>query len=149
MRGIPSMAASWTTSGDSQLLVGPDIVSSLDPQLNDFRTGAELMHTYAEIATTQPFLETVSQDLSAEGADISARAIGRSLSLKSSDATRILTIYVQDLGPNRVVVIANAVARALVRSSPSSIIESDALLREQMRTISGRTIDGTCTPSSG
>jgi len=118
----------------AKLLVGPDIVSSLDPQLNDFRTGAELMHTYAEIATTQPFLETVSQDLSAEGADISARAIGRSLSLKSSDATRILTIYVQDLGPNRVVVIANAVARALVRSSPSSIIESDALLREQMRT---------------
>ncbi len=118
----------------AKLLIGPDITSNLDPQLNDFRTGVELMHTYAEVATTQPFLETVSQDLSVDSKlDITPKALGRSVSLKSDDATRILTVYVQDFGPNRAIIIANAFAQALVRSSPSSTIEADALLREQMR----------------
>ena len=118
----------------AKLLIGPDVVSSLDPQLNDLRTGAELMHTYAEIIETEPFLETVSSNLSAEaGIDITTRALARIIKRKSNDETRILTINAEDTRRFRVVPVANAVAEALVRSSPSGPIESDAMLREQMR----------------
>ena len=43
--------------------------------------------------------------------------------------------------------------RQIVRGEATEIVRHDSTkldqLREQMRTISGRTIDGTCTPSSG
>src|SRR3990172_3741659 len=116
----------------AKLLIGPDVVSSLDPQLNDLRTGAELMHTYAEIIETEPFLETVSSNLSAEaGIDITTRALARIIKRKSNDETRILTINAEDTRRFRVVPVANAVAEALVRSSPSGPIESAAMLPHQ------------------
>ncbi len=117
-----------------KLLIGPDISSSPDPQLNDLRTSAELMHTYAEIAHTEPFLEAVSGQLLLENnLALTPATLRRNLSPVSNDTTRILSLYVQDSNGEQAIIVANAFAKALVNSSPNTQANSDALLREQLQ----------------
>ncbi len=99
----------------ARLIVGPGI-DSPNPDLNDLRTGGQLMQTYAELATTRPVLESVIQELNL---DLTPDELKRKIKVKTDTETQILNIRVTDANPQRTAAIANAVARSLVSMSPS------------------------------
>ncbi len=113
----------------ARLVIGPGIDSS-NPTLNDLRTAGQLMHTYAEVATTRPFLQSISDSL---GVSIDPDKLVSEITVTPNDNAQILTIRVQDRDPAQAAAIANAVADALVRLSPFSVGGSGAEIRDQMR----------------
>jgi len=113
----------------AQLVIGPGIESS-NPSLNDLRAGGQLMQTYAEVATTRPFLQSISDQL---GLSIEPDALASQITVTPNDNAQILTIRIRDRNPAQAAAIANAVADALVLLSPSSAGGSGAQGRDQMR----------------
>jgi len=113
----------------ARLVIGPGIDSS-NPTLNDLRTAGQLMHTYVEVATTRPFLQSISDSL---GLSIDPDKLVSEITVTPNDSAQILTISVQDRDPAQAAAIANAVASALVRLSPFSAGGSGAQIRDQMR----------------
>lgn len=113
----------------ARLIVGPGI-DSPNPDLNELRTGAQLMQTYAELATMQPVLRAVADDLKL---DTRLNQLDDQITVKVNKEAQILSINVQDEDPNRATAIANTLADMLVRLSPSNPNSSQAKLREQIR----------------
>ncbi|MGH2522670.1 MAG: polysaccharide biosynthesis tyrosine autokinase [Anaerolineales bacterium] len=113
-----------------RLLIGPGI-NSANPDLNSLRTGGQLMHTYAEMVTTQPFLQGIVDTVDVGG--MSPSRLSKNITVIPNDATQILTIRVQDKAPARVVTIANAIGQALVDLSPSSENGPNAEFRAGIR----------------
>lgn len=113
----------------ARLIVGPGI-DSPNPDLNELRTGAQLMQTYAELATMQPVLRAVADDLKL---DTKLNQLDDQITVKVNKEAQILSINVQDEDPNRATAIANTLADMLVRLSPSNPNSSQARLREQIR----------------
>lgn len=113
----------------AQLIVGPGI-DSPNPDLTSLRTGAQLMQTYAELATMRPVLQTVAGDLKL---DISPNVLENQITVKSNEDAQILSITVEDGDPVRAAAIANALADILVSLSPSNPNSSQAKLKEQIR----------------
>lgn len=113
----------------AKLLVGPGIESS-NPDLSALRTGGQLMETYAELAATSPFLQTVIDDL---GLEQSMERLANMIEVKTNQATQVFTISVTHQDPTLAISIANATAEALVRISPSGGTSPAAILREQTR----------------
>jgi capsular polysaccharide biosynthesis protein/Mrp family chromosome partitioning ATPase len=111
----------------TRLLVGPT-VDSPNPDLNSLRIGGQLMTTYADLVTTRPFLESISNKL---GQKINLEELGAMIETKQNAEARILTIYVRHQDPKQAVAIANAAAETLVEISPSQD-NSSALLRAQL-----------------
>lgn len=113
----------------ARLIVGPGI-DSPNPDLNELRTGAQLMQTYAELATMQPVLQAVVDDLKL---DTALNKLNDQITVKVNKEAQILSISVQDEDPNRATSIANTLADMLVRLSPSNPNSSQAKLQEQIR----------------
>ncbi|MEM7117141.1 MAG: polysaccharide biosynthesis tyrosine autokinase [Chloroflexota bacterium] len=114
----------------ARLVVGPGI-DSLNPDSSDLRTGGQLMQTYAELATTRPVMETIITDL---GLTTLPDILARGIEVRATAETQFLDISVQDASAEQAAAIANAVARSLVRMSPSGNNDSEAVqLRERMR----------------
>ena len=113
----------------ARLVIGPGI-DSPNPSINDLRAGGQLMHTYAEIAITRPFLQSISDSL---GLSIDPDKLASEIKVTPNDNAQILTIRVQDRDPAQAATIANAVAGALVRLSPFSVGGSGAEISDQMR----------------
>lgn len=95
----------------ARLLVGPGLNSS-NPQLNDLRTSAQLMQTYAEMAKTRPVLEEVVDRLRL---DIDPGRVAGRVEAKTNAETLVLTIQVRDQHPDLAVAIANGLADSMVR----------------------------------
>ena len=112
----------------TQLLVGASL-DSPSPDLESLRIGGQLISTYAELVQTRPFLEAVNNKLE-QKEDLGA--LGRSLSVRQSTETRVLTINVFHADPKQAVAIANAAAEAFVDLSPSGKNNTTELLRAQM-----------------
>ena len=112
------------------LIVGPGI-DSLSPDLNDLRAAAQLMQSYAEIATTKPILEGIIHELNLS---MSPGALARDINIRADETTQILTIRVEGGDAVQVANIANVVATTLVRMSPSGINGSESQLKNQVRT---------------
>lgn len=89
---------------ETRLLVGP-----FNTDLNTQRASGQLSQTYAELVTSQPFLESVIADL---GLDIDTRELQKRVSASPNDVTRLLTIRAQSEDPEVAAAIANALARA-------------------------------------
>lgn len=112
----------------TQLLVGARL-DSPSPDLESLRIGGQLISTYAELVQTRPFLESVNNKLE-QKEDLGA--LGRSLSVRQSTETRVLTVNVFHPDPEQAVAIANAVAEAFVDLSPSGKDNTTEMLRAQM-----------------
>jgi capsular exopolysaccharide synthesis family protein len=112
----------------TQLLVGASL-DSPSPDLESLRIGGQLISTYAELVQTRPFLESVNNKLE-QKEDLTA--LGRSLSVRQSTETRVLTINVFHSDPKQAVAVANAVAQTFVDLSPSGKDNTTELLRAQM-----------------
>jgi len=113
----------------ARLVIGPGI-DSPNPSMNDLRAGGQLMHTYAQVATTRPFLQAISDSL---GLNLDPDRLASEITVTPNDDAQILTIRVQDRDPAQAATIANAVAGALIRLSPFSAGGSGAQIRDQMR----------------
>ena len=113
----------------ARLIVGPGI-DSPNPDLNDLRTGGQLMQTYAELATTRPVLESVIQELNL---DLSPDDLKRKIKVKTDTETQILNIRVTDADPQLTADIANAVAESLVGMSPSGTDGPEDQIKQQIQ----------------
>lgn len=114
--------AYWVTSekpaiyeATSRLIVGPGI-ASVNPDLNAFRAGGQLMRTYAELATTRPVLESVNADIQL---GLNSDTLQKMVNVRTDESTQIISIQVRGSDTEAVVTIANALANRLVRLSPS------------------------------
>lgn len=96
-----------TYESSVRLLVGP-----INTDTNTLRASGQLVQTYAELAVSQPLLEsTVSElGLPPEAADSLAAAVRTT----ANDQTRILTIRVQGRSPEATTQAANAIAGELI-----------------------------------
>lgn len=101
----------------ARLLIGPGI-DSLNPDLNALRTGGQLMSTYAELATTRPFLESVINELQIE---TTADKLKKIVDIRTDETSQILSIQIHDTDQAQVVATANAFAEMLVRLSPGGV----------------------------
>jgi polysaccharide biosynthesis transport protein len=99
----------------TRLLVGPT-VDSPSPDLNSLRIGGQLMTTYADLATTRPFLESINNKLDQK---INLESLGGMIETRQNTDARILTIYVRHQDPKQAVAIANAAAQSLIEMSPA------------------------------
>lgn len=116
-----------TFTAKSRLLVGPSMESaSLD--LNSLKIGGQLIQTYAELVTTQSFLESVNSKLDQK---TDPKKLASMIETKQNADTRILTIIVTHQNNEQAVAIANAAAEALIEMSPSKE-NTTASLRTQM-----------------
>jgi capsular polysaccharide biosynthesis protein/Mrp family chromosome partitioning ATPase len=113
----------------TRILVGPT-VDSPSPDLNALRIGGQLMTTYADLATTRPFLESINNKL---GQKMNLEELSGMLETKQNTEARILTILVRNEDPKQAVAIANAAADSLLEMSPSQD-NTTSLLRTQMST---------------
>lgn len=112
----------------ARLIVGPGI-DSLNPELNDLRTGGQLLQTYAELATSRPVLQHVVDRL---GLNVTTVVLEHGITVRADQETQFLSVKVQDGNPTQAATIANAIADRLVELSPSSPGGSAAQLQERM-----------------
>lgn len=112
----------------ARLIVGPGI-DSLNPELNDLRTGGQLLQTYAELATSRPVLQHVIDEL---GLNVDTAILEQGVEVRADEETQFLSVRVQDGNPVQAATIANAIADRLVALSPSSPGGSAAQLQERM-----------------
>lgn len=112
----------------ARLIIGPGI-DGINPDLNDLRTGGQLMQTYAELIVTQPILQAVVDKLNL---NIDADKLKSAVTIKTDDATQLLSISVRDNNPQKAVTIAKELANALVGMSPSGVTGSGNQIRTQI-----------------
>lgn len=116
-----------TFTAKSRILVGPGMESaSLD--LNSLKIGGQLIQTYAELVTTQSFLESVNSKLDQK---TDTKALIKAIKTLQNADTRILTIVVTHEDAKQAVAIANAAADTLIEIGPSRE-NATASLRAQM-----------------
>ncbi len=94
-----------------RLLVGP-----VTADLNTLRASAGLVPTFAELAQSEPLLESVAE--SAE-VDLSLAELEAGLSITANDTTRLLTIHFDDSDPVRAAAVPNEIAAQLIALQPS------------------------------
>lgn len=114
---------------EALLIVGPGI-DSPKPDLNALRTGAQLMQTYAEMATMRPLLQTVVDDLKLE---LTPTQLKKQIAVKPNEEAQILSIKVESGDEAEAVAIVNAVADMLVSLSPSNPDSNQARIKAQMQ----------------
>jgi capsular exopolysaccharide synthesis family protein len=113
----------------ARLLIGPGI-DSPNPGTGEFKAGGQLMHTYAQVVTTRPILQSISDKF---GLELSPERLQSKIEVKPNDEAQILAIRAQDRDPVRAVIIANALADEVVRLSPAGSGGSTTQVREEMR----------------
>jgi len=124
----------------TRLLVGPGI-NSPNPDVTALRAGGQLMQTYAELAVTGPFLQSIIDELNL---GMSPEDLAKKIVVKSNQETQILSISIYDIYANRAIEIANAAAQALVHLSPSGT-EGSATQAENEMVTQARNLEQTIT----
>jgi capsular polysaccharide biosynthesis protein len=104
-----------TYQAQSLLIVGPGI-DSPSPDLNTLRAGSQLMLTYAEMPTTEPFLRGIINKL---GLNIDVETLSEMIEIKANTETQVVSVIVTSENPDLAVAIANQTADDLVQLSPS------------------------------
>lgn len=94
-----------------RLLVGP-----VTADLNTLRASAGLVPTFAELAQSEPLLESVAE---APEVDLSVAELEAALSITANDTTRLLTIHFDDSDPARAAAVPNEVADQLIALQPT------------------------------
>lgn len=110
------------------LIIGPGI-DGLSPDLNDLRAAAQLMQSYAELATTKPVMQVVVEELEL---DTKPESLANSIETRADETTQILTILVQRTDATQAALVANKVAEILVNMSPSSASSPENQLKTKM-----------------
>jgi Mrp family chromosome partitioning ATPase len=126
---VVSAAQAPVYESSARLIVGPGI-DSVSPDLNALRAGGQLMQTYAELPETRPFLEAVAAEANLE---IDSADLAEMIEVRANEETQILTIIVQAHDATTAETVANAVAKNLVRISPSGAGTTALELSRQMR----------------
>lgn len=103
----------YTVSTD--LLIGPGL-DTPSPSFDSLRIGGQLGQTYADLLSTDSFLEAVNNKLPRK---IDLLTLQTAISNRQSADTRILTITVNYPDPNQAVAIANAAAQTLLEIGPA------------------------------
>ncbi len=96
-----------TYEASVRLLVGP-----INTDTNTLRASGQLVQTYAELATSQPLLESTVKELGLKPE--AASELAGSVRTTANDQTRILTIRVQGPDPVAATKAANAIAAELI-----------------------------------
>jgi non-specific protein-tyrosine kinase len=112
----------------ARLIVGPGI-DSLNPELNDLRTGGQLLQTYAELTTSRPVLQQVIDQL---GLNVEPAVLEHGITVRADQETQFLSVKVEDGNPEQAATIANAIAERLVQLSPSGSGGTAAQLQDRM-----------------
>jgi len=122
-----------THEAKARLIIGPGI-ESLRPDLNTLRAGGQIMQTYAEVASTEPFLQDVINELKlSETPD----ELMDMIDTMPNQETQILTITVRHNDAEKARAIANAIANRMVRLSPSNTESQAAQIKGQIQTRAG------------
>jgi capsular polysaccharide biosynthesis protein/Mrp family chromosome partitioning ATPase len=111
----------------TRLLVGPGLESP-SPDLNSLRIGGQLTQTYAELADTRAFLESVNNKLDRK---TEIESLNKMITTRQNVETRLLTVIVYHPDPNQAVAIAKAAADTFMERSPARDNTTE-LLRTQM-----------------
>jgi capsular exopolysaccharide synthesis family protein len=115
-------------AASARLIVGPGI-DAINPDLNDLRTGGQLMQTYAELVLTEPVLQAVVEQLQlAIGLD----QLAGQIVVRADETTQILHIQVEDVVAEQAVAKVNALADILVQMSPSSTGSDEPQIKSRM-----------------
>jgi capsular polysaccharide biosynthesis protein len=99
----------------TDILVGPGL-DSPSPDLNSLRIGGQMGQTYAEVLSSDSFLEALNNKLPQK---MDLNDLDNSITNRQSADTRVLTIIVYHQDPKQAVAIANAAAQTLLEISPS------------------------------
>ena len=99
----------------TDILIGPGL-DSPNPDLNSLRIGGQLGQTYAEVLSSDSFLEAVNNKLPQK---MDLTELDNSITNRQSPDTRVLTIITYYHDPKQAVAIANAAAQTLLEISPS------------------------------
>jgi polysaccharide biosynthesis transport protein len=118
-----------TYQAQSLLIVGPGI-DSPNPDLNTLRAGSQLMLTYAEMPTTEPFLRGIINKL---GLNIDVEPLSEMIEIKANTETQVVSVIVTSENPDLAVAIANQTADDLVQLSPSGSNNPFDPTRDQIR----------------
>lgn len=122
-----------TYQARSLLIVGPGI-DSPNPDLNTLKAGSQLMLTYAEMPTTEPFLKAIIDTL---GLNMDINALRDMIAIKANPETQVVSVIVTNEDPNLAVAIANQTADNLVELSPSGATNPFDPSRDQVRQQAG------------
>ena len=98
----------------TRLVVGPGI-TAINPGLNDMRAAAQLMWIYAEYATSDTVLQQIIDE---NNLPMNVDDLKSAIVVSPDQTTLWLTIRVRSKDEDQPVVIANALAKALVRDEP-------------------------------
>jgi capsular polysaccharide biosynthesis protein len=90
-----------------RVLVGP-----VNADLNTIRASGFLVLTYAELAVSQPLIESTITEL---GLSDDPSSLRRRIHTTANDSTRLLTVTVDDGDPKRAAAIANGLVNELVQ----------------------------------
>jgi receptor protein-tyrosine kinase len=115
-----------TYDAQARLLVGP-----INADRDTLLASGQLARTYAELATSRPVLESA---IASARASTTAQQLAKHVTTTSNDVNRIVTISVEDTGPQTAATLAEAIAVRLRELSASKsgadIVTLDALRRQ-------------------
>lgn len=114
--------------GKALLLIGPSTTSP-NPELRDLQAAGQLLETYAAIATTQPFLESIIADT---GVDLDLDTLEDMIQIQTTPETQILSVRVFDTDPDRALLLTNAVVDRIISISPYNSEDINAQYREEL-----------------
>lgn len=94
------------------------IMDAPNPELNDLRTGVELVQNYAVLAKTYDVLEAAVE---AGNFPVSPNELGDLLSTRVIDNTSLLVLEIEYTDPVLAADMANEIARQLIANSPTNL----------------------------
>ncbi|HEU4673338.1 MAG TPA: Wzz/FepE/Etk N-terminal domain-containing protein [Candidatus Limnocylindrales bacterium] len=110
-----------TYEAGAQLLVGP-----INTDVDTLRASSQLAQTYAQLAISQPLLESTAKEF---GGAIKPSDLAENVRASASDVTRILNIKVDDSDPQRAAQLANTLANELIQLTSGSTSRPEGQLQ--------------------
>ncbi|HEY3523824.1 MAG TPA: Wzz/FepE/Etk N-terminal domain-containing protein [Candidatus Limnocylindrales bacterium] len=110
-----------TYEAGAQLLVGP-----INTDVDTLRASSQLAQTYAQLAISQPLLESTAKEF---GGAVKTSDLAENVRASASDVTRILNIKVDDGDPQRAAQLANTLANELIQLTSGSTSRPEGQLQ--------------------
>ncbi len=106
----PSVYQTFTT-----LMIG-QVIEQVNPDYAQFYAGEQLAQTYAELIKREPILKATAASLGFEDPESQWRSLQGRIAVSVVPGTQLMEIRVSDTDPERAALIADELARQLIRS---------------------------------
>jgi capsular exopolysaccharide synthesis family protein len=133
---VAAAAGYWVDSrtprvyrSSTTLMVG-QFIQSPDPQLGDFTAAQQLAQNYAILARQPPVLKPASDSLSSVDPTINPGSLAGQVNATVIPNTQMLQVSVVDTDPRRAAILADEVARQLIRQSPTPSADEQEAQRQ-------------------